>query len=153
LKVGLTDLDCDFAHPLQREISLYAADFAERATISGRIAKLPTKYQGRKDVVWRMAGWLHFHHFGHDFFRWAEARGLRPPGTNPFTGMKRRSQLFAGNKTPVELNMSWYRELLRYPDMTPQERAVLYLLSNGLRRDEVARLGLEDIDLELGRVR
>lgn len=48
-------------------------------------------------------------------------------------------------------DMGWYNRVLASPCLTARERAVLYLLQNGLRAGEVARLKIPDVHLARSR--
>jgi site-specific recombinase XerD len=132
---------------LHREIVEYWQDYAARAR--PRLAKY-RESQVAKHLDWTtMAigtqGWKSFVRCATDFYEWLAESGVRPVGTNPLAGINRRSVSVGGGKVLVV--RKWCIELLRYPHMDPRERAVLYLLANGLRRSEVGGARLEHLEL------
>src|SRR5262249_22286227 len=97
----------------------------------------------------RTTGWRKFATYAKDLFAWMEEEGLRPPGTNPLNGMRRGSEpppLTAGRGRVLH----WCTKVLAYPRLTPQERAVLFLLQNGLSPGEARSLRISHLDLAQG---
>jgi len=130
--------------PLRAPIQAYGNDYSRRA--QPRLERLAKSKESGPDLVWRTVGWTRFVRFSLDFYGWLEAQDLRPAGSNPVRGIKRHNPIdFSKDKITVALK--WYRAVLEYPHMTPRERAILYLLANGLRADEVAGAMLDRITL------
>jgi integrase len=148
LKVGLNAdyTDEGLAIPARyAEVMAYAADYAARA--KDRIAALEkSSYSNQGDVVWKTQGWSSFLTYGLAFYGWLERQGLRPPGSNPIAGIKRYTAIdFSAHR--VAIVASWYVQILKYPGLTPREKALVYLLHNGLRASEAGRIEMRHLSL------
>lgn len=134
---------------LHVEVTAYAADYAARATV--RLAKLRRPlYDRGVSTVWKTHAWWSFLTYATAFYAWLEQTGLRPPGTNPMIGIKRHAPLDYAREQ-VAIVVRWYITILR-SDLSPRDRALLYLLANGLRAGEVGRIRHEDLALAERRV-
>lgn len=130
---------------LRKEVLNYAAIYQKR-NLPILIAKMHEKDNRNPiQLVFRTQGWFKFVRYTRDFFNWCIEQGYRPKGSNPFDGIKLQTPLSNGK---VLIHREWYKQVLRYPNMKPRERAVLYLLATGLRASECSNLRLEDLDLK-----
>lgn len=147
VKVGLSGWDPSglFAFPVSKlhaEVAAYAHDF--------RIRHTPRLAGGGEDqrkgpIAWRTAAWIQFVGFAEDFYGWLEQQGLRSPGSNPLQGISRFKPLQAEKK--VAIVKRWYEAVLRYPFLSPKERALIYLLGNGARATEAGAARMEHLKL------
>lgn len=131
------------AGKVPREIVMYALDYKRRAL--PRLAKL--NRDGVRGPDWRRTqGWFYFLTWGQQFYQWLEAVGIRPVGSNPLQGVVRRSPIdFSADI--VMIVTSWYSSILRFPGLAPREKALIYLLANGLRASEAASVSLTRMSL------
>lgn len=139
---------------LRRDIMLYARDYEQRMIKrlgDEGMRKLTERSRRRARVLvpifFRTVGWRKFSTYARELFDWMEIEGLRPKGSNPMAGMRRFYEV-PRNGGELMINRNWYGTVLAYPRMLPKERAVIYLLQNGLRRTEVANLKLEHLNLK-----
>jgi integrase len=128
------------------QVAAYAEDFRAKAIERWKRAHPELAAHPEWTVpAWRTYGWIRLVTWGNQFYAWLEEEGIRPANTNPFAGV-RRFRVYQPKKIRPIVK-AWFDRLLRYKGMTPRERAVIFLLANGLRRVEVTRLRLEHLDL------
>ena len=152
--VGLIDqpegrLDRDI---LRASVRAYAQHY-EQITIERLQRDRPellTRYDsGRGPIAFRLAAWTKFLKIIVDFFDWLEMESIRPPGTNPFRGLRNFSILphVRGRITIVQ---EWYNKILDYAatEMSARDAAVIMLMANSLRLSEVLRLTVRHVFLE-----
>ena len=139
---------------LRKEILLYARDYEARMIKRMGAEKLQKfasrardRAKSRVPIFFRTMGWTWFHSIGQQFFDWMEVTNRRPKGTNPFTGLRKFSPLQRGTGD-VLIELKWYKQLLAYPRLSPKEKAILFLMQNGLRRIEVTRIKIDDLNLK-----
>jgi integrase len=138
---------------LRREIVLYAQDYEQRMIRrigSDGMDELARAASSPPDndapLFLRTSAWGKFVRHARDLFDWMEIERLRPPGSNPLAGIRIVSAL-SRSSSNITISMSAYRALLASARLTAMERAVFFLLANGLRAGEVARLKISDLDL------
>lgn len=155
LRVGLAEADENLGVPARaQELSAYAADYVARAR--PRLERYRHSEVARSlnltAVAIRTHGWVTFVRCARDFLWWLEDRGYRPKGSNPLATVKIHSPIDY-SRGKVMVVTKWCRALLRWPSMTARERAILYLLAQGLRASEVAGMRIEHVDLREGAIR
>lgn len=136
------------------EIIAFAERYAERA--APRLEKYARSRAAMEQpvkgsLIWRTRGWIYFVKYNSLFFKWLELHGYRPPGSNPFTGIRRFHPLDFMRGRVVVVN-AWYEKILAYPLLSTRDRAIIHLLSNGLRRSEVALAPLANLNLPAGTI-
>jgi site-specific recombinase XerD len=153
MKVGLP-LDGDTAlfktEDLRKEILAYAEDFQRRRMPKVTRLLQSTEGQARNQppVVFRTEAWAQFVRYAYDFYEWLMEQGYRPPESNPLHGMDRK--FFSSikfNRGRIMIVRAWYSKILAHPDLTPKQRAVLYLLANSLRAWEAGGILIEHMHL------
>jgi site-specific recombinase XerD len=95
-------------------------------------------------LIWRTKAWWYQVTYGKEFYNWLERQGRRPRGSNPFQGVNRPTP--ATIKRTV-LKHEWFEQVLTSP-LTPKKEAVLFLLANGLRCEEICTLKMRDLDMK-----
>lgn len=144
LKFGLTPrntLDLHDKPCLRKEVVAYAeraeASYLKRAeTMRNRPGFKPIPFMESRF-------WNGIVHYGNDFFNWTITEHLRPVGSNPFDGIVRLSR----PSNHRIMMRSYYRQLVNYKLMTLRQKCIVYLLGNGLRLSEVARVNLNNLSL------
>lgn len=131
---------------LRAEVVNFAALYNDY--MQKRVAALYPKLVDVPDIAWRSLRWRIVVSYGHKFYQWLEREGYRPPNTNPFDHIRRHNViLFKGRRI---MDFDVYARLLRYPLMTHRDRAAIMLMANGLRRVEVCRVRIADLNLVAG---
>jgi site-specific recombinase XerD len=128
------------------QVAIYAEGFRARAV--ERWKRLHPELAAHPEwtvPAWRTHGWTRLVRFGNAFYEWLEEEGIRPANTNPFAGVRRFRVYDPKRIRPIV--KEWFNRLLSYRGLTVRERAMIFLLANGLRRVEVTRLRLEHLDL------
>jgi integrase len=152
IRVGLTADGAFTQDSLRIPIIAYAKDFEyrNRDRIAAMLAKLgPEAARLKGPLIWRTKSWWKFVTYGKEFYNWCERRGLRPRGSNPFTGVSRPTPTSITKTFIVE---QWFHRMMTAP-MSAKERAIIMLLANGLRANEVLTLKISDLDFEKKNVR
>jgi integrase len=148
-KLGLTTVRGEAIISLevaQAQVAEYAEGFKARAI--ERWGKKHPEMAGHPEWIvpaWRTHAWIRLIKVGRAFYTWMEEQGIRPTGTNPFAGVRRFRPFKLQRMRPII--QAWFTRLLSYKGLTFRERAILLLLSNGLRMVEVTRLRLDHLDL------
>lgn len=137
---------------LRAPIIAYAKDFEyrNRDRIAAMLAKLgPEAKRLKGPLIWRTKSWWYLVTYGKEFFNWCERQGLRPRGSNPFTGVSRPAVKQITQTFIVE---QWFHRMMA-ATMSPKENLVIMLLANGLRSEEVVQLKISDLSIEEKSVR
>lgn len=100
-------------------------------------------------LVFRTASWRKFATYGASLLAWMESQGLRAPGTNPLASTRCTEAKRSAEQLMILPRL--YAKMLGYPRLTPKERALLYLLANGLHVSEARHLRISDLELAQGR--
>jgi len=143
VRLGLTEGGGFTPDSIRTPIIAYAKDFELRSR--PRIAKImkklgPEASRLRGPLVWRTKAWWYQVTYCREFYNWLERRGARPQGSNPFVGVNRPAVATISRYLIVE---EWFHRILS-AKLSPKEECILFLLANGLRCDEIAKLMVVD---------
>lgn len=94
-------------------------------------------------LIWRTKAWWYQVTYGKEFYNWLERQGRRPRGSNPFQGVNRPKPATIGRTV---LKHEWFEQVL-LSRLSPKNEAVLFLLANGLRCEEICVLKVSDLDM------
>lgn len=127
-------------------ILAFARDFEVRSR--PRIKKImerlgPEAKRLKGPLIWRTKSWWYQVTYGKEFYNWLERQGRRPRGSNPFQGVNRPKPATIGRTV---LQHEWFEQCLMSP-LSPKNEAVLFLLANGLRCEEICVLKVSDLDM------
>ncbi len=137
---------------LRAEFLEYAKDFERRTTARLEVYKEYLDQQTVKGpTAYRTLTWRRIVVYGRKYFDWLEHKGLRPAGSNPFQGI-RMFPVLTFTKGRIVTVQKWFYQLLKLP-MSKRDAAMIFLMANGLRCQEVATLKYSNIHPENQSVR
>lgn len=145
-RLGLNEDGTFTQDSLRAPIIAYAKDFEyrNRDRVAEMLAKLgPEAKRLKGPLIWRTKAWWYLVTYGKEFFNWCERRGLRPRGSNPFTGISRPSPQQIGTTFIVA---QWFHRMMT-ATMSPKEAAMIMLLANGLRAAEALNIRMTDLSM------
>lgn len=127
-------------------ILAFARDFEVRSR--PRIRKIleqlgPEAKRLRGPLIWRTKAWWYQVTYGKEFYNWLERQGRRPSGSNPFQSIRRPAPAVIKR---TALRHEWFETVLTSP-LSAKNEAVLFLLANGLRCEEICMLKMDDLKL------
>lgn len=146
-QVGLRADGSFSSESVHAPIMAFARDFEVRSR--PRIKKIleslgPEAKRLKGPLIWRTKAWWYQVTYGKEFYNWLERQGRRPRGSNPFEGVNRPTPATIGRTV---LKHEWFEQVLSSP-LTPRKEAMLFLLANGLRCEEICSLKVSDINLD-----